>query len=61
MIILILLAIIVALESAAIIVFVRWGKGFEEKTVESLESLSDKVRWMGYDIDRIAKILEKKG
>lgn len=61
MIILILLAIIVALESAAIIVFVRWGKGFEEKTVESLESLSDKARWMGYDIDRIAKILEKKG
>lgn len=61
MVILILLTMIVVLESAAIVALVRWGKGFEEKTVESLERLSYKARWMEYDIDRIAKMLEKKG
>lgn len=59
--ILILLIIIVVLESAVIVAIVRWGKGFEEKTVESLERLNCKAKWMEYDIDRIAKMLEKKG
>ena len=61
MIILILLAIIVALESAVIIALVRWGKDFVKKTVESLERLSYKAKWMEYDIERIAKMLDKKG
>lgn len=59
--ILILLIIIVVLESAVIVALVLRGKGFVEKTVESLERLDYKMKWMEYDIDRIAKILEKKG
>ncbi len=56
--ILILLIIIVVLESAVIVALVLRGKGFVEKTVESLDY---KMKWMEYDIDRIAKMLEKKG